>query len=310
MKDKPTPKVSVCMITYNHEKFIAQAIESVLMQQTDFPFELIIGEDCSTDGTAAIVRDYAEKYPDIIVPIIRDKNIGARKNSIDILSRPRGEFVALLEGDDYWTDPLKLQKQIDFFNKHPNCVSCAGISRIVDENNHPTGETYPVPIPPEISGFEEIIQGQYMPTNTVMYRREAFDLQATAEWWGDLAYGDWPLQVMLSLKGSLGFINEILADFHLHPGGCYSTLSHVQKRTADLKNLTVLKSRLPEKYLPLVNERIHTLKVNLFLAYLFDGKWLEGIRYFFKLQLHYPFKRNFPNINQIKWLIKYKLNKA
>ena len=112
------PLVSVNMITYNHEKYIAQAIEGVLLQKTNFKIELIIGEDGSPDGTAKIVKEYAEKYPDIIVPVVREKNIGMIENVIDIYKRCQGKYVAVCEGDDYWIDPLKLQKQVDFLEEN------------------------------------------------------------------------------------------------------------------------------------------------------------------------------------------------
>ena len=100
------------MITYNHERFIAQAIESVLEQKTTFDFEIVIGEDCSTDGTGKIVMSYAQKYPDKVRAIVREKNIGATHNFINTLNQCRGQYVALLEGDDYWIDPMKLELQI------------------------------------------------------------------------------------------------------------------------------------------------------------------------------------------------------
>src|ERR1017187_10207934 len=96
-----TPKVSVLMITYNHEKYIAQAIESVLMQKTNFPFELVIGEDCSTDGTGAIVAEYSRKYPEIIRAHLRERNLGALENFRALFRACRGKYLALLEGDDY-----------------------------------------------------------------------------------------------------------------------------------------------------------------------------------------------------------------
>ena len=112
--DPADVKVSVAMITYNHERFIAQAIESVLMQQTDFAVELVIGEDCSTDGTRAIVRDYGERYPERIRLLLPEHNLGMMPNFVATLKACRGQYVASVEGDDYWTDPHKLQKQVDF----------------------------------------------------------------------------------------------------------------------------------------------------------------------------------------------------
>ncbi len=115
------PLVSVMMITYNHAPFIAQAIEGVLMQKTNFPFELIIGEDCSTDGTREIVFEYQKKHQDIIRVITSNKNVGAMKNSSRTMKAGRGKYIAYCEGDDYWQSPDKMQKQVDYLESHPEC---------------------------------------------------------------------------------------------------------------------------------------------------------------------------------------------
>lgn len=109
-----TPIVSVCIITYNHELYIREAIEGVLMQKTTFPIELIISEDCGPDSTRKIVKEYAAKYPDIIIADLPEKNRGMIDNFHHCVSLAKGKYIALCEGDDYWTDPLKLQKQVDF----------------------------------------------------------------------------------------------------------------------------------------------------------------------------------------------------
>lgn len=120
----PEPLVSIRTSTYNHEKYIRQCIEGILMQKTDFPFEYIIGEDCSTDGTMAIVREYAQKYPDVIRVVTDDVNVGMRANGLRCIERCRGKYMAICEGDDWWTDPYKLQKQVDFLESHPDHVMC------------------------------------------------------------------------------------------------------------------------------------------------------------------------------------------
>ncbi len=114
------PLVSIKMITYNHEPYIAQAIEGVLLQQTDFPIELVIGEDCSTDGTCEIVFNYQKKYPDIIRVITSEQNVGMHKNGYRTVKACRGKYVAYCEGDDYWHDPRKLQKQVDYLEQNPD----------------------------------------------------------------------------------------------------------------------------------------------------------------------------------------------
>ncbi len=111
--------VSVLMLVYNHEPYIAQAIEGVLMQKTTFKYELIIGEDCSTDKSRTIIREYQKRYPDIIRPVYWKRNVGGKKNANMIRSLARGKYIALCEGDDYWCDERKLQKQIDFLEENP-----------------------------------------------------------------------------------------------------------------------------------------------------------------------------------------------
>ncbi|MDR0604779.1 MAG: glycosyltransferase [Bacteroidales bacterium] len=112
--DNENPMLSVCLITYNHEAYIREAIDSVLMQKTNFPIEIVIGEDCSTDNTRNLCIEYKEKFPDIIKLLLPEKNVGARQNFINTINMCKGKYIALCEGDDYWTDPLKLQKQVDF----------------------------------------------------------------------------------------------------------------------------------------------------------------------------------------------------
>ena len=115
------PLVSVMMITYNHAPYIAQAIEGVLRQKVDFPIELVIGEDCSTDGTREIVLEYEKKSPQFIRVIMSDKNVGMKKNALRTGRNCRGKYIAFCEGDDYWHHPDKLQKQVDYLENHPEC---------------------------------------------------------------------------------------------------------------------------------------------------------------------------------------------
>lgn len=128
--------VSVAMTAYNHGKYIKQAIDSVLHQQTDFKYELVVGDDASPDNTQEIIKELYKKHPDKLKPILREKNIGAIKNIVDIVSHCNGKYVAFLEGDDFWTDPNKLQKQVDFLEKNPDYVACFHKNKVVDEDNN------------------------------------------------------------------------------------------------------------------------------------------------------------------------------
>ena len=126
--DKSIPVVSICCVAYNHVHFIRQCLDGFVMQKTNFPFEVLIHDDASTDGTQDIIREYEAKYPDIIKPIYQKENQyskGVRVSLVYNYSRVRGKYVALCEGDDYWTDPYKLQKQVDFLEAHPDYVMCS-----------------------------------------------------------------------------------------------------------------------------------------------------------------------------------------
>ncbi|HEX8278180.1 MAG TPA: glycosyltransferase, partial [Segetibacter sp.] len=127
------PFVSVVMTTYNHQSFIAQAIESVIMQKTNFQFELVIGEDCSTDHTTIICREYALKYPNIIKLLSRGRNLGMKENGKQTINEARGKYIAILEGDDYWVDENKLQMQVDLLEKDQTATLCFTQVSVFDE---------------------------------------------------------------------------------------------------------------------------------------------------------------------------------
>src|SRR5690554_5301571 len=130
------PLVSVWMITYNHEQYIKQAIEGVLMQQTTFRIELVIGEDCSTDNTANIIREYEQKNPGLIKARYNNQNIGMIPNMIKTLEECNGKYIALCEGDDFWTDPFKLQKQVDFLETHLDYTGAAHQATVKHEHSN------------------------------------------------------------------------------------------------------------------------------------------------------------------------------
>lgn len=150
------PLVSVCMCTYNHESYIVDAIESILMQQTDFAFELIIGEDCGNDNTREIVRQYAEKYPERIVPVFYSENHGSTKNLIHLIQTSQAEIIAICDGDDYWIDPFKMKKEFDIFNNNPEYgMLCSKSSRYVQLENQFEGFIGDV----SSESYEEVFKG-------------------------------------------------------------------------------------------------------------------------------------------------------
>ena len=133
-------KVSICCAAYNHENYIRQTLDGFLMQKTNFPFEIIINDDASTDKTADIIREYEKKYPDIIKPLYQTENQYSKREIVRsfLYSRANGEYIAMCEGDDFWTDPEKLQKQVDFLDSHPEYSACVHKYFTVGEDGEPT----------------------------------------------------------------------------------------------------------------------------------------------------------------------------
>lgn len=171
-----TPKVSVCVMTYNQEEYIAQCLQSIVDQKTDFDFEVIVGDDCSTDGTREIIRKFANKYPDKIKTLLHDKNIGVTNNYKEIHDAATGEYVAHCDGDDYWL-PGKLQYQSNLLDKNPEISQCWTCANLVDDDGKKIGIfpsrlariLYPSIITARDIALSYALVGQH---STQMYRRK------------------------------------------------------------------------------------------------------------------------------------------
>ena len=205
-------KVSICMITYNHEKYISQAIDSVLTQKTNFDFQLIIGEDCSQDKTREIVINYQKKYPQIIRLLLANKNQGMMANWIKTLQVAKSQYLAVLEGDDYWTDRYKLQKQVDFLDKHPNHSLCFHSVEAFYQDQ--PDKTYLIPSKTENFNFKSLLQQNFIAACSVMYRHGI--VKEIPDWFLSLNIGDWPYHLLHAFQGEIGFINQAMARYRRH----------------------------------------------------------------------------------------------
>jgi glycosyltransferase involved in cell wall biosynthesis len=229
-------KVSVLMITYNQEEYIAEAIDSVLAQQTDFRFELVIGEDCSTDGTHAICQAYQQEHPAVVRLLPREKNLGMAANFFSTFAECTGEYLAIVEGDDYWPDPRKLQKQADHLDANPGeALVFARTQAFFQDSDRPG---YEIP-PPEAAPFTlaGLLKLNYIATCSVMYRRRLVtDLPS---WLTRLDMLDWPLHILYAQRGAIGFIDETMARYRIHAGGTFSSrrLADNHKSTLDFYQL-------------------------------------------------------------------------
>jgi glycosyltransferase involved in cell wall biosynthesis len=225
------PKVSVDMVTYNQVQFVAQAVESVLMQRVSFSYELVIADDCSTDGTATILRDYAERFPDRVRLIVREKNLGAGPNAVDLLKRLAGDYIAYLEGDDYWSDPDKLQRQVDYLDAHDGC---ALVHHRVARIAWPSGEVIDEWPPPrhrrERMEPQDLVTTNYIQSCSMMFRRTW--LPPLDDEFQRLQVGDWPLCVLLSERGWLGYIDRTMAHYRMHPASGWNSRPPAHKLAA------------------------------------------------------------------------------
>ncbi len=222
------PLVSICCITYNHEDYIRDAIESFLMQETDFSFEIVMHDDASTDTTADIIREYEKKYPDIIKPIYQTENQYSKGKRVVLfaLKAASGKYIALCDGDDYWIDPLKLQKQITAMEKHPECYISfhPAIQRFVDEIRddeilglHSSKNT--------IFSMEEVILGGggFMHTGSIVLNKlvlprilSFFDIAKEA------SIGDYYIQMLGAEHDGALYLNDVMSVYRSGVPGSWS----------------------------------------------------------------------------------------
>jgi glycosyltransferase involved in cell wall biosynthesis len=215
------PLVSVKIITYNHEKYIAQCFEGVLMQKTDFPIEIIVGEDCSTDRTREIVVEYQKKYPDRIKAILSPTNLGGFQNVLQVSQACRGKYHASCEGDDYWIDPLKLQKQVNFMETHPECTMCFHNAFVVPEGNPHVHLFIPFD-PPSTLTFAEMSRIS-IPTASRLARREV--LASLPAWRKDIWAGDLLSALWCAHLGKVGYLKECMSVYRMHSEGFTAKIS-------------------------------------------------------------------------------------
>ena len=221
--DVEKPVVSICSITYNHERYIEEAIDSFLMQETNFPFEILIDEDFSTDNTAKKIKPYIEKYPQIIKANLRKKNIGAMANFLASMKRAQGKYIALCEGDDYWTDTNKLQKQVDFLEKNLDYgLVCTDMVKyiqkdktFIDSNIIPLGQSYPTTMTAKGYVYEELMIGKsQIWTLTVCFRNSLLDDMPILDS-AKVFTGDALLYMHIALKSKIKYFQDKTAVYRV-----------------------------------------------------------------------------------------------
>ncbi|UTA68392.1 glycosyltransferase [Emticicia sp. 21SJ11W-3] len=273
------PKVSVCVPTYNHESFIRQTLDGILMQKTDFSYEIVIGDDASTDNNQTIIREYIAQHPQLFNAFLHQENQGptepkefaGRNNVLGIIKACKGDYVALCEGDDYWTDPLKLQKQFDFMEANKSYMICHHNMQVIYEDHSP-GHFFNTSDQKMHSTIQDILEDRWFIATASTFYRNHFRDHDFAAWHSRAAAGDWALVIQLAAQGDIHYIPEPMGVYRKHRGG----LSNVQSAT----NVGFLKNR-----------KQMFADVNEWLDYRYDATIAEtNRRYDEQIQAH---ERNF-----------------
>lgn len=270
--------VTIRCLVYNHEPYLRQCLEGFVMQKTNFRFEAIVHDDASTDGSAAIIKEYAEKYPDIIKPILEKENQyskhdGSLRKIMD--SHTRGKYIAYCEGDDYWIDPLKLQKQVDFLEEHPECSMCFHRSQELLE-----GVKVPLVFTHLKEGYyagDNILEQWTIPTASVVLRNYGAYLQQTCPgvMWGDIF-----LFLLLAERGRFYCMSDVMSVYRRNAG----SVTLQQKKTLPYKKIVnhykALRSFFPGKYDKIFDEKIMMSYIRQVKAHPFSWESIRSMVFY------------------------------
>lgn len=209
------PLVSVCMVSYNQEAYVREALDSVLMQKTDFPFEVIISDDCSKDSTPAILKEYENKYLGKVRIILGQTNLKYPNNQRRSLEAASGKYIALCDADDYWTDPYKLQKQIDYMETHLDCVICFhNVMHIYEGTTAGRSLLNPLDFPTELTVEDVISRKWFLATNSEVFRREFLMFP---DWYDTVLHIDYVINAIVAQNGKLHYMPDVMSVYRHTP---------------------------------------------------------------------------------------------
>ncbi|WP_051119678.1 glycosyltransferase family 2 protein [Gillisia sp. CAL575] len=276
--------VSICCLAYNHEAFISKCLDGFLVQKTLFAFEVLINDDASTDRTSTIIKEYENKYPKIIKPIYQSVNRfsveGGGMNIRYNFSRAKGKYIAMCEGDDYWTNPFKLQNQVDFLEANSNYVIHSGKAKVLMQNE--LNEIIGNPLSKNTYDITDFLTKNNLITCTVLFRNTTV-LEAAFK---NLMFGDWMLYVQLLSKksGNLAYVsNDLYSVYRMHEGGVTQSLIAPYKNDkVHLRQIIAIKRFLKVNYQKEDIIQINYYCLNLFKYYFINRDYKNC----FKIFLH------------------------
>ena len=257
--------VSISCITYNHSAYIRQCLDGMLMQQTTFDFEILIHDDCSTDGTDDIIREYASKYPQIIKPLFEEENQYQQGKPIGTvvwnLPRAKGKYIAICEGDDYWTDPLKLQKQVDFMEANPEFSLCFHkVKTLIQETGELKNE-FIVRDMPGKSNIVDLAKGNYIHTPSVLYRKECLDVKSYYNMVPCIP-SDYVTWMLLAENGYIYKFNEAMAVYR-YGGGTWESTGQIRRYVLTISTLCKLRMLFDGEVKKILDKQIANMQKQL-----------------------------------------------
>ncbi len=241
-----SPVVSVLVTAYNHAPFVSRALESVLEQQTDFACEVLVGDDGSTDGTRELIGHFADRYPDRIRPWFHTERLGECGNLAALLGASSGQYVALLDGDDFWISPLKLRKQVSFLDRNGDCAMCCHNALAFYQDGGTDPYLFCPPTIPARSTLSDLWRGNFVPTCSAMIRRST--ISSLPSWYWTMPWGDWPLYVLAAERGRIGYLDEVLGVYRVHRGGAWSGLGEAEQVRQVLEFYRAINVHLEYRY--------------------------------------------------------------
>ncbi|MCF8387423.1 MAG: glycosyltransferase, partial [Bacteroidales bacterium] len=272
-KIKKGAVVSVCVQTYNHVNFIKENLEGILMQKTNFPIEILLGEDESNDGTREICMEYAGKYSEKIRLFLHSRvnNIEingqptGRFNLLYNLSKAQGKYVAFCEGDDYWTDPYKLQKQVHFMEANEDFAICHHNMQVIYEEKNKERHLSNPPDGNEVTTIEDLAYGNYIFTASCVFRNNLFG--EFPDWYAECPIGDYPLHMLNAQFGRIRYIPEVMGGYRVHKGGVWESKDSIYRKNKWVYMLDLMKNQfstninkqLTEQQIIVYEDLIHLL---------------------------------------------------
>ncbi len=312
-------KVSICCITYNQEDYIREALDSFINQNVNFKYEIIIHDDASTDKTTQIIKEYQKKYPNIIIPIFEKENVYSKDpNSIMkiTLSKAKGEYIALCDGDDGFLDNNKLQKQVDYMDKHKDIVLCSHNTKVISSNNSNNNYDNLTPYREGIVTIYDFFHTSgSMHTSSMLFRRK--DVQNLPEYYFKATVGDLPLKLYLLSIGNCFHMNDVMSFYRINANGSWTTkqrqnpLALKNNHNMEINVYRMFNKETNYQYKDLVEKRILEKNFNYYKN-INDLKEIKKEKYrslYNKLSLSEKLKlkiKNIPFIYRVYTRLKYR----